>query len=87
MLMCFQRARTQARERESRGDEFTDRYSGQQPGYPPVGMPPAQPAVPPGGGTAADPYAAYGGYQNYLQMWYAAMAAQQQGGQGQGEQR
>lgn len=35
---------------------------------PPVGMPPAgPPAAPPGG----DPYAAYGGYQNYVAMWYA----------------
>ncbi|KAL6244929.1 hypothetical protein RBB50_008457 [Rhinocladiella similis] len=85
------RARSQAR--ESR-DEYTDHYtSQQQPTYPPPGAPaPAQPAAPPpaaGAAGAADPYAAYGGYQNYLQMWYAAMAAQQQqqGGPGQGEQR
>lgn len=46
---------------------------------------PAAPAAPAGG---ADPYAAYGGYQNYAAMWYAALAAQQQGGQPpQGEQR
>ncbi|RDW75630.1 hypothetical protein BP5796_06451 [Coleophoma crateriformis] len=31
--------------------------------------------------NAEDPYAAYGGYQAYLQMWYAAMAQQQQAGQ------
>ena len=34
---------------------------------------------------AEDPYAAYGGYQNYVAMWYAAMAQQQQGGQSQGD--
>lgn len=28
---------------------------------------------------ATNPYAAYGGYQNYVAWWYAAMAAQQQG--------
>ena len=49
-------------------------------------VPAVQPAAPPSA-EAADPYAVYGGYQNYLQMWYAAMAAQQQGSQGQGEQR
>jgi far upstream element-binding protein len=33
----------------------------------------------------ADPYAAYGGYQNYVNMWYAALGQQQQqqGGMGQ----
>ncbi|KIX06329.1 uncharacterized protein Z518_04305 [Rhinocladiella mackenziei CBS 650.93] len=85
------RARTQAR--ESR-DDYADRYPGPPPSYAPAlsGISPAQPAAPPAAAGAAagaaDPYAAYGGYQNYLQMWYAAMAAQQQqGGQGQGEQR
>ncbi|OAG40842.1 hypothetical protein AYO21_04919 [Fonsecaea monophora] len=80
------RARTQARERESR-DDYTDRYPGQQPVYPPAAGGIAQGVAPPPAAGEADPYAAYGGYQNYLQMWYAAMAAQQQGGQGQGEQR
>lgn len=28
---------------------------------------------------SADPYAAYGGYQNYMAMWYAALANQQGG--------
>ncbi|KAK7885366.1 hypothetical protein LTR67_010544 [Exophiala xenobiotica] len=81
------RARSQGR--DSR-DDYTDRYaSQQQPSYaPPAVAAPAQAAAPPPVAGAADPYAAYGGYQNYLQMWYAAMAAQQQqGGQGQGEQR
>jgi far upstream element-binding protein len=38
-------------------------------------------AAPAAGGAAADPYAVYGGYQNYLAMWYASIA-QQQGGPG-----
>jgi len=37
-------------------------------------------AAPPTGGAgaagAADPYAAYGGYQNYVALWYQALAAQ-----------
>ncbi|KAL2441062.1 hypothetical protein ABEF95_011044 [Exophiala dermatitidis] len=68
--------------------------TGQPAGYPPAGIPAGPPAQPPPTGApppvagAADPYAAYGGYQNYLQMWYSALAAnQQQGGPGQGEQR
>jgi hypothetical protein len=48
------------------------------------GAPAAQPAAPaanPAGGAAADPYAVYGGYQNYLAMWYASIAQQQPQGQ------
>ncbi|KAJ9608656.1 hypothetical protein H2200_006427 [Cladophialophora chaetospira] len=79
------RARTQAREREST-DDYSSRYTGQQSSYPPAGAPPAQAAAPPPAAGGADPYAAYGGYQAYLQMWYAAMAQQQQQqGQGSGE--
>ncbi|KAF3481351.1 P-element somatic inhibitor [Arthroderma uncinatum] len=37
-----------------------------------------QHAMQPGAGEAADPYAMYGGYENYMAMWYAAMAQQQQ---------
>ena len=33
--------------------------------------------------AAGDPYAAWGGYQNYYAMWYAAVAQQGQQGQGQ----
>lgn len=33
-------------------------------------------------GNPADPYAQYGGYQNYVAMWYAAMQQQQQQQQG-----
>ena len=63
-----------------------DNYSQQQtPSYgqnAPAAQPPAA-AAPNAGGQAADPYAVYGGYQNYLAMWYASIAQQQQqGGQG-----
>ncbi|KAK5072355.1 hypothetical protein LTR70_010468 [Exophiala xenobiotica] len=65
-----------------------DRYAAQSStAYPAAAAPQPQPAAPAAGG--ADPYAPYGGYENYARMWYAAVAAQQQqpGGQGQGEQR
>ena len=53
-----------------------------------MGGPGLQPqAAVPAGGDGADIYAAYGGYQNYVAMWYAAMAQQQQQSQGQGEPR
>jgi len=55
-------------------------YGGQQMG----GHGSQTQAAAPVGGDGVDPYAAYGGYQNYVAMWYAAMAQQQQG-QGQGE--
>jgi len=45
--------------------------------------PPAQ-----GDAGAVDPYAIYGGYQNYLQMWYSSFAQQQpQPPTGQGDQQ
>ena len=50
-------------------------------------LPQAQANAPPQGEAgAADPYAIYGGYQNYLAMWYSSYAQQQQQG-GQGDQR
>ncbi|KAI4694927.1 uncharacterized protein J4E84_001550 [Alternaria hordeiaustralica] len=61
-------------------------YSHQQTpsyGQPAAAAQPPQTAAPDAGGAAsADPYAVYGGYQNYLAMWYASIAQQQQGGQG-----
>ncbi|CAI6268848.1 unnamed protein product [Periconia digitata] len=62
-----------------------DNYS-QQPSY---GQAAAQPSAAQqpqqGDAAAADPYAIYGGYQNYLAMWYSSVAynqgAQQQPGQ------
>lgn len=62
-----------------------DRYSAQPAsGYPPAGA--AQP--PPAVAGQSDPYAPYGGFENYSRMWYAALQAQQQqAGQGQGDHR
>ena len=56
-------------------------YQQQAPayGHAQAAMPPVQ-AMPPTG--EADPYAAYGGYQNYMAMWTAALA--NQGGYQQG---
>ncbi|PGH27247.1 hypothetical protein AJ80_00957 [Polytolypa hystricis UAMH7299] len=79
------RTRSQPPRRE---DPYSDRYSRPQhqpqPYYQessgPSQPPPSAPQ--PAGGDSADPYASYGGYQNYLAIWYAAMAQQQQGGQG-----
>lgn len=70
-------------------DPYSDRYS--QPQQPSAqqgaGQMSQQASAPQGGADVADPYAAYGGYQNYVAMWYAAMAQQQQqGGPGPGEQ-
>ena len=81
-------AQGQGQGRDSR-DDYASAYPTQPPSYPSSAGPPAhQGAAPPDAAGAADPYAAYGGYQNYAAMWYAAMAAQQQGGQPpQGEQR
>lgn len=68
-----------------------DSYASRPPAaYPDTGAPQQQPppAAAAAAGGAADPYAPYGGYENYARMWYATLAAQQQqGGQGQGEQR
>ncbi|KAI9824554.1 MAG: hypothetical protein M1832_001643 [Thelocarpon impressellum] len=71
-----------------REDPYSDRYSQSQQSYGQGSGPgqgqaaQAQAAAPTA--AEADPYAAYGGYQNYVAMWYAAMAQQQQQGQGQG---
>jgi far upstream element-binding protein len=54
------------------------------------GPPASNPMVPPPQGAAGgeDPYAIWGGYQNYAAYYWAAMAAQQQGQTpGQGEQK
>ncbi|KPI40664.1 Far upstream element-binding protein 1 [Cyphellophora attinorum] len=71
--------------RESRGDYANPNPYPGQSAYPAAAAAPAQQAPAAGG---EDPYAAYGGYQNYAAMWYAAVAAQQQAqGQQPGEQR
>lgn len=76
---------------KSHGDQGYDRYSSQPTNpYPSATTPQGQQPPPNQGGTPSnDAYAAYGGYDNYMRMWYAALAAQQQqqGGQGPGEQR
>ncbi|KAK8087188.1 hypothetical protein PG994_002162 [Apiospora phragmitis] len=53
--------------------------SGSNSGSGPSGAPAGQP---PAAANGADPYAAYGGYQAYLALWYQALAQQQQNGQG-----
>ena len=73
-----------------RDDQYGDRYS--QPQQQPYQQPAmaygqqAQSVMPqggPGGAAEADPYAMYGGIQNYYALWYAAAAqqGQQQPGQ------
>ena len=68
-------------------DQYSDRFSQQQAPFAQQqqgtaqGMPQQQPSAPaPPDSNGADPYAAWGGYQNYVAMWYAALAQQQQGG-------
>lgn len=66
------------------GNNYSDNnYSQQQPNYGQAGAGGAgQQAAP--ADAAADPYAIYGGYQNYLAMWYSSMQQQgQQPGQSQ----
>ncbi|KAJ4356207.1 uncharacterized protein N0V89_004237 [Didymosphaeria variabile] len=54
-------------------------YSHQQQSY---GQPASQSSAPQqaaqGDGAAVDPYAAYGGYQNYLNLWYSSLGYQAQ---------
>ncbi|KAF2689187.1 hypothetical protein K458DRAFT_383847 [Lentithecium fluviatile CBS 122367] len=73
------------------GNNYGDNsYSHQQQSS--YGQPAAQSSAPPqqaqqGDAAAADPYAIYGGYQNYLAMWYSSFQQQgQQPGQAQGQQ-
>lgn len=82
-----QREKNNNRRRDNgNGNGNYDNYSQQQQssshgyGGPPAAQPPATAQIA-GGATPADPYAVYGGYQNYLAMWYASIAQQQQGGQ------
>ena len=76
--------------REESQQPYNDRYSSSQqpsfqqnqqmPSFPAPNQAPSQaPSDGQGAGGAADPYAIYGGYQNYAAMWYAHIA--QQGGQ------
>ncbi|KAI9835660.1 MAG: hypothetical protein M1838_005231 [Thelocarpon superellum] len=84
VLLCQRGGGGRGGGRGPRDDPYSDRYSqgqvqGVSYGTGQVQAPAAQ-AQPQGAVAAgeADPYAAYGGYQNYAAMWYAAMAQQQQ---------
>ncbi|TVY80995.1 Far upstream element-binding protein [Lachnellula suecica] len=68
------------RNRASHNDYSDRSYSQQQQSQ--AQAPNSQAQAGPAAG-AADPYAAYGGYENYVALWYqaTAMAQQQQGGQ------
>ncbi|KAI9804614.1 MAG: hypothetical protein M1833_006688 [Piccolia ochrophora] len=67
-------------------DPYSDRQAQTQQQYGQGQAQAQQPSSTEDQGSDADPYAAYGGYNNYVAMWYAAMAQQQQQQQGQGEQ-
>lgn len=60
-------------------DHDRPNYSQQGPSAPAT-----NPAAPAPSGDGADPYAQYGGYQNYVALWYQSLMyqQQQQGGQG-----
>ncbi|KAH6994355.1 hypothetical protein EDB82DRAFT_427833 [Fusarium venenatum] len=63
-----------------RGHQDLDRpsYSQQQTPSAPTNQPPQQAPA-----DGSDPYAQYGGYQNYVALWYQSLVfQQQQGGQG-----
>lgn len=76
-----QNFRDQRDQRDDRFDNRNDQYAQPQPSYaqPQNTQPQAQAAT-----GDADPYAAYGGYQNYVALWYQSLQAQ---GQGQGQQQ
>ncbi|ROW00588.1 hypothetical protein VSDG_03336 [Cytospora chrysosperma] len=71
-----------ARGRGHHRDYDNPNYGQQQPSNPQQSVAPAAQA---GADGQADPYAAYGGYQNYLALWYQSLAAQQQAAGGQGD--
>ncbi|KAF1989008.1 hypothetical protein K402DRAFT_402213 [Aulographum hederae CBS 113979] len=69
------------RDRDPQSDRYSQPAQQQSYGqYPAQGIQQQMPAAAAAGGEAngADPYAAYGGYQAYLTLWYAAVASQQQ---------
>lgn len=71
----------------SQQDSSQERYAGTPSNaYPTPNVTSQQPAPQTAAG-GADPYAPWGGYENYARMWYAAVAAQQGQQGGQGEQR
>ncbi|KAK2729760.1 KH domain-containing protein [Colletotrichum kahawae] len=67
--------------RGRQNQDYNDRSYSQQGSNPPASgstNPPAAQA--PAGADGADPYAQYGGYQNYLALWYQSLVYQQQQG-------
>ena len=77
----LQEQRNRGQGRDGRDD---DRYDVRHPAQQQVQAPAygATPGQQPQVAGGEDPYAAYGGYNNYVAMWYAAMAQQQQQQQG-----
>ncbi|KAL8824624.1 MAG: hypothetical protein Q9170_008094 [Blastenia crenularia] len=73
--------RDQRDQHDDRFDNRNDQYQQPQASYSPVQN--TQPQTQAATGDA-DPYAAYGGYQNYVALWYQSLQAQ---GQGQGQQQ
>ncbi|GJC96806.1 KH domain-containing protein [Colletotrichum higginsianum] len=64
-----------------RQNQDYDRSYSQQASNPPASGSTNQPAAQaPAGADGADPYAQYGGYQNYLALWYQSLVYQQQQG-------
>jgi far upstream element-binding protein len=93
-LLFYSRSSTDNKQKEKNGGGYGNRRGGgggrdqgsyndnySQPQQTSYEQPQAQASAQ--GAAAADPYAAYGGYQQYLAMWYQAYGQQQQaGGQG-----
>ena len=69
----MQEQRNRGQGRDGRDD---DRYEARHPAQQQVQAPAygATPGQQPQVAGGEDPYAAYGGYNNYVAMWYAAMA-------------
>ena len=63
----------------NRSDPYSQNHNQQPYGQQPNVQPQATPA------GDADPYAAFGGYQNYVALWYQSLQAQGQQGQQQGQ--
>ncbi|KAL8933755.1 MAG: hypothetical protein Q9216_006222 [Gyalolechia sp. 2 TL-2023] len=78
-----QNFRDQRDQRDDRFENRNDQYPQTQPSYsqPQNTQPQGQAAT-----GDADPYAAYGGYQNYVALWYQSLQAQGQGQQQPGQQ-
>lgn len=61
-----------------RDDRYNDRFANnQQQPYGQQNTTQSQAAPAGSTGGEVDPYAAYGGYQNYVALWYSSLQAQQ----------